>query len=65
MTFSPERIADEARLTAIRDALFAELQKHQFDGRLDDREFKAFVTGINRGLQVARMQRPGTMLDAG
>jgi hypothetical protein len=65
MTFSPERIAEEARLRAIRDALVTELRKHQLNGLLDDRQFRAFVTGIDRGLQLARMQRPGTMLDAG
>jgi hypothetical protein len=61
MTFSAKRLADEERLSAVHKALLSELQRHQ----LKEREFRGFVAGIDRGLQVARMQRDGTLLDAG
>jgi len=61
MTMSSERAADEERLSAVHKALLGELQRHQ----LSEPEFRVFVSGIDRGLQIARMQRGATLLDAG
>jgi hypothetical protein len=61
MTMSPERAVYEERLSAVHKAVLSEIQRHQ----LSEREFRGFVTRIDRGLQIARMQRGATLLDAG
>jgi hypothetical protein len=41
------------------------LDKYGKGGRLTEREFTAFARALDDGLQKARLQRPGTLIDAG